>query len=83
MRLFRHLLKGKRIAAPDYDMTTALWMKITLKDLYGIEASDNIWYNGRTRELSHGGALGLDQDGPRGVHSQLAHGRSDHGRDAR
>jgi 4,5-dihydroxyphthalate decarboxylase len=60
-------LKGKRIAAPDYDMTAALWMKITLKDLYGIEASDNVWYNGRTRALSHGGALGLDKDGPRGV----------------
>ena len=60
-------LKGKRIAAPDYDMTAALWLRITLKDLYGIEASDNTWYNGRTREMSHGGALGLDQDGPRGV----------------
>ncbi|MFQ6028907.1 MAG: hypothetical protein ACE5Q6_15595 [Dehalococcoidia bacterium] len=60
-------IKGKRIAAPDYDMTAALWFRITLKDLYGIEASDNVWYNGRTRELSHGGALGLDQSGPRGV----------------
>ena len=60
-------LKGKRIAAPDYDMTAALWMKITLKDLYGIEASDNIWFNGRSRELSHGGVLGLDEDGPEGV----------------
>ena len=60
-------LRGKRIAAPDYDMTAALWLRITLKDLYGIEASDNTWYNGRTREMSHGGALGLDQDGPRGV----------------
>src|SRR5262249_38649674 len=23
-----------------------------------------VWYNGRTKELSHGGALGLDRDGP-------------------
>lgn len=60
-------LKGKRIAAPDYDMTAALWLRITLRDLYGIEASDNVWYNGRTRERSHGGALGLDREGPRGV----------------
>jgi 4,5-dihydroxyphthalate decarboxylase len=60
-------LKGKRIAAPDYDMSAALWMKITVQDLYGIEASDNIWYNGRTKELSHGGALGMDEDGPVGV----------------
>ncbi len=60
-------LKGKRIATPDYDMTAALWFRITLKDLYGIEASDNVWFNGRTKELSHGGALGLDQWGPVGV----------------
>src|SRR5215475_4046956 len=57
-------LKGKRIGVPDYDMTAALWFRITLKDLYGIEAKDNVWYNGRTKELSHGGALGLDRDGP-------------------
>lgn len=60
-------LKGKRIGVPDYDMTAALWFRITLKDLYGIEARDNVWYNGRTRELSHGGALGLDKDGPVGI----------------
>jgi hypothetical protein len=38
-----------------------------LKDLYGIEAKDNVWFNGRTKELSHGGALGLDRAGPVGV----------------
>ena len=42
-------LKGRKIGVPDYCMTAALWFKITLKDLYGIEASDNIWYNGRTK----------------------------------
>src|SRR5712692_8221454 len=62
-------LKGKRIGVPDYDMTAALWFRITLKELYGIEARDNVWFNGRTRELSHGGALGLHHEGagPRGV----------------
>jgi 4,5-dihydroxyphthalate decarboxylase len=60
-------LKGKRIGVPDYDMTAALWFRITLKDLHGIEAKENIWYNGRTKELSHGGALGLDKAGPVGV----------------
>jgi 4,5-dihydroxyphthalate decarboxylase len=60
-------MKGKKIGVPDYDMTAALWFRITLKDLYGIEAKDNIWYNGRTKELSHGGALGLDKAGPVGV----------------
>ena len=60
-------LKGKRIGVPDYDMTAALWFRITLKDLYGIEARDNVWYNGRTRQLSHGGAPGLDKVGPVGI----------------
>ena len=60
-------IKGKRIGIPDYDMTAGLWFRATLKDLYGIEASDNIWYNGRTVEFSHGGALGLNEAGPAGV----------------
>lgn len=60
-------LKGKRIGVPDYDMTAALWFRITLKDLYGIEASDNEWFNGRTKELSHGGSLGLDKQPPVGI----------------
>lgn len=60
-------IRGKRIGVPDYDMTAALWFRITLKDLYGIEAGDNVWFNGRTKELSHAGALGLDTEGPRGV----------------
>jgi 4,5-dihydroxyphthalate decarboxylase len=60
-------IKGKRIGVPDYDMTAALWFRNTLKDLYGIEAKDNVWFNGRTKALSHGGALGLDSAGPVGV----------------
>ena len=47
-------LKGKRIGVPDYDMTAALWFRATLKDLHGIEARDNVWYNGRTREQATG-----------------------------
>ena len=60
-------LKGKRVAVPDYDMTAALWWRATLKDLHGIEASDISWFNMRTRGLSHGIELGLDQDPPPGV----------------
>ena len=63
-------LKGKRIGGPDYDMTAALWMRCGTKDLYGIDASDNVWYNGRTKEFSHGGLLGLGEDGPPGVTHQ-------------
>ncbi len=60
-------IKGKRIGVPDYEMTAALWFRITLKELYSIEARDNVWFNGRTKELSHAGALGLDKAGPAGV----------------
>ena len=60
-------LRGKKIGVPDYVMTAALWMRVTLKDLYEIEAKDNTWYNGRMAEISEGGPLGLDQNGPAGV----------------
>jgi 4,5-dihydroxyphthalate decarboxylase len=60
-------MKGKRIGVPDFDMTAAVWFRIVLKDLYGIEAKDNIWFNGRAKELSHGGALGIDKAGPVGI----------------
>jgi 4,5-dihydroxyphthalate decarboxylase len=60
-------IRGKRIGVPDYEMTAALWFRITLKELHGIEARDNVWFNGRTRTLSHAAALGLDEVGPRGV----------------
>ena len=52
-------LRGKRIGVPDYAMTAALWFRVTLKELYGIEAWENVWYNCRIEELSQGGALGL------------------------
>src|SRR4029077_18012453 len=57
----------KQIGVPDYDMTAALWFRITLKDLHGIEASDTVWFNGRTKARSTGGAWGLDKAGPVGV----------------
>ena len=60
-------LKGKRFGMPDYHMTAALWLRITLKDLYGIEARDVTWYNGRSRGMSRDEVLGLDKDPPPGV----------------
>lgn len=57
-------LKGKRVGVPDYPMTAALWMRATLKELYGIDPKDITWFNGRTKELSHGGLLGLDINPP-------------------
>jgi 4,5-dihydroxyphthalate decarboxylase len=60
-------LKGKRVGVPDYPMTAALWMRIVLKDLYGIEGRDIEWYNLRPRQESQAIALELDRDPPPGI----------------
>jgi len=60
-------LKGKRIGVPDYLVTAVVWMRIMLKELYGIKAEDNVWYLGRTKEFSHAAMFGLDQNPPPGV----------------
>jgi 4,5-dihydroxyphthalate decarboxylase len=60
-------LKGKQVGVPDYCMTAALWMKVTLKDLYGIDARDISWHNMRPRGESQALELQLDRDPPPGV----------------
>ena len=60
-------LKGKRVGVYEYSVTAALWFRTVLKELYGIEPQDIIWTNGRTKEVSHGGPLGLDEDPPPGI----------------
>ncbi|HLF76351.1 MAG TPA: hypothetical protein VJB57_02575 [Dehalococcoidia bacterium] len=60
-------LKGKQVGVPDYCMTAALWMKVTLKDMFGIEASDISWNNMRPRGESQALELELDKNPPPGV----------------
>ena len=60
-------LKGKRVGVPDYCMTAALWMRIAMKDLHGIETKDCEWFNLRPKEESQAIALELDKDPPPGV----------------
>lgn len=60
-------LKGKRVGVPDYEMTQAVWMRNVLNDLYGISASDIIWYSLRKRGESHALELYLDVDQPPGI----------------
>jgi 4,5-dihydroxyphthalate decarboxylase len=60
-------LKGKRVGVPDYCMTAALWMRIAMKDLHGVETADVEWFNLRPKEESQAVALGLDNDPPPGV----------------
>jgi 4,5-dihydroxyphthalate decarboxylase len=60
-------LKGKRVGVPDYPMTGALWMRIFLKDIFGVRPEEICWYVGRTKEFSHGAIFGLDLNPPPGV----------------
>ena len=52
--------KGKRVGAPDYPMTAALWMRIMFKELFGVKPQDIRWYVGRGKK-SHGALVGLDR----------------------
>jgi 4,5-dihydroxyphthalate decarboxylase len=47
-------LKGKRMGVPDYQMTAAVWMRIVLRQLYGIEPQEIHWVNGRPASHTHG-----------------------------
>jgi 4,5-dihydroxyphthalate decarboxylase len=60
-------LRGKRVGVPDYVMTAALWFRVFLRELHGIEPRDISWFIGRTHELSHGGVLNAQLRPPAGV----------------
>ncbi len=51
-------LRGKRVGLPDYQMTAAVWMRIVLKELYGIEPAEIEWFNSRPPGVSHGRDVG-------------------------
>ena len=51
-------LRGKRVGAPDYHMTAAVWMRIVLRELYGIRPEDIQWFNCRPPGVSHGAGIG-------------------------
>jgi len=55
-------LGGKSLGVPDYGMTAAVWLRIMLRKLYGIQATDLKWYNGRPSSKRHGHVLGIDKD---------------------
>jgi len=60
-------LRGKRVGVPDYVMTAALWLRVFLGELHGIEPRDISWFIGRTQDLSHGGVLNVAARPPAGV----------------
>jgi 4,5-dihydroxyphthalate decarboxylase len=61
-------LKGKRIAVPEYQQTSALWSRGVLQHEFGVTAWDVEWFMERTEELSHGGATGFTP--PKGLKFQ-------------
>ena len=48
-------------------MTAALWFRVFLRELHGIEPRDISWIVGRTHDLSHGGLLNVQMRRPVGV----------------
>lgn len=69
-------LAGKRIGVPDFNMTAAIWLRIMLKHLYGIQPKDITWFNGRRPSQRHSTLLGFN-DHPRDVRlHELAEGES-------
>jgi len=60
-------LAGKRLGVPDYGMTAAVWTRIMLRVLYGIQPQDVTWYNGRPPSQRHGRLLDIDSQPANGV----------------
>ncbi len=58
-------LKDKRFGLPDFPMTAGLWMRIMIRELYGIGVQDVTWYNGREPAVSHSVQMGVDRDPPK------------------
>ena len=61
-------LKGKRIGVPDFTMTGAVWFRIVLRVLYGIQPQDIRWVNTRPANRRQGRTMGVDHDTGSGVH---------------
>ncbi len=60
-------LKGKKICVPEYNMSMSMWLRVLMKDFFGIRPEDNVWYLGRTKARNQGGALGVEDDKPDSV----------------
>jgi 4,5-dihydroxyphthalate decarboxylase len=52
-------LKGKRVAVPEYQQTSALWSRGVLQHEFGVSPFDIEWHMERTEEFSHGSATGF------------------------
>ena len=57
-------LVGKRIAVPEYQMSMCMWLRVMLREFYGIKAEENVSYCVRPKEEHQGRALGEGADEP-------------------
>jgi 4,5-dihydroxyphthalate decarboxylase len=69
-------LKGKRVGVPDFNMTAAIWLRIMLKQLYGICPEDITWLNGRRPSQRHSTLLGFKNHPSHVVLHEPEEGRS-------
>lgn len=58
-------LRGKRVAVPEYQQTSAIWSRGILQHEFGVDPRDVEWFMERTPDMSHGGATGFSA--PEGV----------------
>ncbi len=52
-------LRGKRVAVPEYQQTSAIWSRGILHHEFGVDARDIEWFMERTPDMSHGGSTGF------------------------
>ena len=52
-------LRGKRVAVPEYQQTSAIWSRGIFKDEFGVDPRDVEWFMERTPDMSHGGSTGF------------------------
>jgi 4,5-dihydroxyphthalate decarboxylase len=60
-------LREKRICVPEYNTSMCMWLRVLMKDYFGINPQDNVWYLARTEDRNQGNALGVEKDAPNGV----------------
>ncbi len=52
-------LRGKRVAVPEYQQTSAIWSRGILQNEFGVNQRDIEWFMERTPDMSHGGSTGF------------------------
>jgi 4,5-dihydroxyphthalate decarboxylase len=60
-------IKEKKICVPEYNTSMCMWLRVIMKDVFGINPEDNVWYLARTKTRNQGGALGVEDDKPDNV----------------